>query len=163
MRVYLIRLVILLVCLNLCIVVSSQEIKRFDFVITIDGEFAKNLYNAKVILVRNGGATREFDINYYPGNLSLKKSDYDSILLLDDFDTVFLKFDNYKYSLSGKQSIKNYKIEIGKNWFQQLYLILKIYRTKHSSKLGVVDKMNDYSFDIEYPSGAMIRVKKSLS
>ena len=57
-----------------------------------------------------------------------KKRDYDSILLLDDFDTVFLKFDNYKYSLSGKQSIKNYRIEIGKNWFERIILILKIYK-----------------------------------
>lgn len=138
----------------------GQEIKNFDFVITIDGEFIKTLYNAKIVHESNGAVNKEFEIKYHPGNLSMKNQDFDNMLSMESNGEMFLKFDSYKYSSSGEQSIKNYKIEIGKNWFQQMYLILKIYSTKNTSKLSRADRKRGYSFDIEYPSGAMIRVKK---
>ena len=61
------------------------------------------------------------------------------------------------------KEIYNYEIEIGKNWFEQTFVILKIYnldKKKYKKRLAPLSKDKKYTFDLETSEGQMIRVRK---
>ena len=161
--------------LFICQISMAQENrKNFDFIVCVDGEIVTSLTKPVIIVKQGMNVLKRIDINYYAGNLSLSSEDYNLILSEQEI-TLFLQFDYYQYSSKGKQEIYNYeietdypflrriRIEIGKNWFEQIFVILKIYnldKKKYKKRLAPLSKDKKYTFDLETSEGQMIRVRK---
>lgn len=142
--------------------IAQQNRKNIDFIISIDEEIVKTLSKPIIIAKQNNNIFKKIDFNYYPGNLSLNYEDYNTIFSEQGI-TLFLQFDYYQYSLKGKQQIYNYEIEIGKNWFEESFIILKIYnldKNKYQKILDPLSKDKNYTFDLETSHGQMIRIRK---
>lgn len=148
----------------LCQVSTAQENnKSFDFIISIDEEITKTLFNPMIIVKKNNDVLKKVNVNYYPGNLSIATKDYDMIFA-EEKDILFLKFDYYEYSTEGKQKVYNYEIEIGNNWFEETFVILKIYnldKKKYRKILEPLSKDKNYTFDLETSRGQMMRIRKN--
>ncbi len=141
---------------------AQENRKSFDFIISVDEEIAKTLSKPVIIVKQNTNVLKKIDIGYYPGNLSLNFGDYNTIFSEQE-TTLFLQFDYYQYSPKGKQEVYNYEIEIGKNWFEQSFVILKIYnldKKKYRKRLEPLSKNKNYTFDLETSQGQMIRIRK---
>jgi len=153
----------LILCLFVYQVSTAQENRKsFDFIISVDEKIAKTLSRPAIIVKQGTNILEKIDIQYHPGNLSLSAEDYNMIFLEQEI-TLFLQFDYYQYSSKGKQEIYNYEIEIGKNWFEQSFVILKIYNThkkKYRKRFDPLSKDKSYTFELETSQGQMIRVKK---
>jgi hypothetical protein len=141
---------------------AQENIKSFDFIICIDGEIATTLFKPEIIVKQGENVLKKIDINYHAGNLSLSYEDY-NIILSEQVDTLFFQFNYYQYLPKWKQKNYNYEIEIGKNWFENSFVILKIYnldKKKYRKKLEPLSKDKNYTFDLETSQGQMIRIRK---
>lgn len=155
-------LLLIIVCILCCqTLLAQEERKEFDFIISIDGELPKSLYNPQV-LMENDDNRKVMNVNYYPGRLSFSHNDYDSLLSSQKGVKLILKFDYYEYVAKGQRKIHNYEIEMGRNWFDQSYIILKVYNSakKRGGKKLHPLSGKDYTFDLEYPGGAMLHVQE---
>lgn len=103
--------------------VAQEGRKEFDFIVSIDRELPKTLYNPRIIVKDDNLNRKVINVSYYPGRLSFSHGDFDSLLSLDKGVRLFLKFDHYESSKKGAQKLHNYEIEVGKNWFDQAYII----------------------------------------
>jgi hypothetical protein len=86
-------------------------------------------------------------------------------MIFSEQETIlFLQFDYYQNSVKGKQELYNYEIEMEKNWFEQSFVILKIYnldKKKYRKRLEPLSKDRKYTFDLETSQGQMIRIRKN--
>lgn len=139
----------------------SQETKEFDFIVSIDEEIVKTLYKSTLVVKNGNNIVSTFSLSYHPGNISLNAKDFDDLFFSQD-NKVYLKFDYYEY-INGNQEIYNYEIEVGKNWFEQQYVILKIYnldKKKYKKWFKPLSKDQNYTFELDTSSGQMMRVRK---
>lgn len=142
--------------------IAQENRKNFDFIIVIDEEIAISLSKPLIVVKQGADILKRIDIDYSPGNLSLSSDDYDMIFSEQEI-TLFLQYDYYQYSSKGKQEIYNYEIEIGKNWFDQMFVILKIYnldKKKYRKALDPLSKEKNYTFDLETSQGQLIRIRE---
>jgi len=143
--------------------IAQENRKSFDFIINVDAEIAKTLFKPVIIVKKNGNVLKKIEIGYYPGNLSLSTADYN--MIFSEQETIlFFQFDYYRNSVKGKQELYNYEIEMGKNWFEQSFVILKIYnldKKKYRKRLEPLSKDRKYTFDLETSQGQMIRIRKN--
>ncbi len=140
--------------------VAQEGTKHFDFIISIDGNIMQTLTNPQIVIKNDKDILKTINVSYHPGNLSINQ---EVISMLPEREkTIYLKFDYSEYSTKkGEQEIHNYEIEMGKNWFDKSYMIVKIYNTykKQNKKLLPLDGKT-YTFDLDYSGGQMIRVRK---
>lgn len=139
----------------------SQETKEFDFIVSIDEEIVKTLYKPTLVEKNGSNIVRTVSVSYHPGNISLNANDFDNLFSGQD-NKVYLKFDYNEY-INGNQEIYNYEIEVGKNWFEQKYVILRIYnldKKKYRKRLEPLSKDQNYTFELDTSSGQMMRVRK---
>lgn len=144
---------------------EAQENKKcFNFIVNIDDEIVTTLSRPVILLKQDSNLLKKIDIGYLPGNLSLNTEDFNSFFSIKE-TTLFLQFYYYQYSIKGKQEVYNYEIEIGKNWFEQSFVILKIYnldKKKYKNILEPLSKDKNYTFDLETSQGQMIRIRKKI-
>lgn len=141
---------------------AQENIKKFDFIICVDEEIATSLTRPVIIAKQGVNVLKRIEISYYAGNLSLSSEDYNMIFSEQEI-TLYLQFDYYQYSSKGQQEIYNYEIEIGKNWFEKTFVILKIYnldKKKYKKRLAPLSKDKNYTFDLETSDGQIIRIRK---
>lgn len=141
---------------------AQENRKSFDFIISVDEEIATSLSRPVIIAKQSTNVLKRIDISYHAGNLSLSSEDYNMIFSEQEI-TLFLQFDYYQYSSKGKQEIYNYEIEIGKNWFEQTFVILKIYnldKKKYRKRFDPLSKDKNYTFELNTSQGQMLRIKK---
>ena len=141
---------------------AQENRKNFDFIVCVDEEIATSLSRPVIIAKQGTNVLKRIDVSYHPGNLSLGSEDYNTIFSEQEI-TLFLQFDYYQYSSKGQQTVYNYEIELGKNWFEQTFVILKIYnldKRKYRKKLDPLSKDKNYNFDLETSQGQMIRIRK---
>ncbi len=141
---------------------AQENRKSFDFIVCVDEEIATSLTKPVIIAKQGTNVLKRIDISYHAGNLSWSSEDY-NMLFSEQEITLFLQFDYYQYSSKGKQEIYNYEIEIGKNWFEMTFAILKIYnldKKKYEKRLDPLSKDKNYTFDLENSEGQMIRTRK---
>lgn len=137
----------------------AQDVnKSFDFIINIDEVIVPSLMNCKIV-IQNSNGNKNIPFQYRPGNLSITEDDYR--LIENGTGKLMMQFSNNDYS-SKEHQVNSYEIEIGKNWFEKSYMILKVYNTtkKKYKKLFEPLENKDYTFEIEYAGGSMLRVKK---
>ena len=105
--------------------------------------------------------SKSIPVSYHPGNLSLKEGDW-RYLLETDSQKLFFKFDSYQYNNKGNQETVRYEFEIDRAWMDKSYFILYIYNTDRKPYKGKLKPLDDknYTFELEYPGGQMIRLRK---
>lgn len=143
--------------------IYSQEVKDINFIIVIDEEIVANSLDIKLLITYKDESSREIKTTtgYYPGNISLKKSDYDDFIS-DETQSVILKL-HYDPYINGKPYDYTYEIEAGKNWFKQTFFILKIYnldKKKYRKRFDPLSKDKNYTFELNTSEGQMLRIKK---
>ena len=143
--------------------IYSQEVKNINFIIVIDEEIVNNSLGIKFTITSKDGSSREIETitGYYPGNISLKKSDYDD-LISDETQSVILKL-HYDPYINGNPYDYTYEIEAGKNWFKRMFVILKIYnldKKKYRKRFDPLSKDKNYTFELNTSEGQMLRIKK---
>lgn len=155
--------IIVLVVFNLQALIAQVDKKEFNYIICVDEEIIKVLQNPKIIIQKDNIIVKEIPLSYYPGKLTLNTEDYEYIYSLTQYEKLYIKFSYNDYSNKNKQEVFNYEIEIGKNWFDKSYLILKVYNTckkQYKNKLEPLEGKR-YTFDLETSNGQMIRIRKS--
>ncbi|MEZ4910563.1 MAG: hypothetical protein R2774_06845 [Saprospiraceae bacterium] len=116
-----------ILCLFIFQVNMAQEnFRNFDFVICVDEEIVTALTRPVIISNLGNNISKNINLIYHPGNLSMSSKDYD-IIFSDQDIQLAIQFDYYKYSPNGNQKIYNYNFEIDRNWFEKNYVIVKIY------------------------------------
>lgn len=151
----------------LCLVVSPISInqenrKSLNFIITIDKEVVTTLANPSIVVKRDNKTLRKIDVCYYPGNLSMEYKDY-NMIFSEQAPSLYLLFNYYQYSSNAHQEVYNYEIEIGKNWLEESFVILKMYnlnKKEYRKRLYPLSKDKNYTFDLETSSGQAIRIRK---
>lgn len=141
---------------------AQENRKSFDFIVCVDEEIATSLTRPVIIAKQGANVLKRIDISYHAGNLSLSSEDYNMIFSEQEI-TLFLQFDYYQYSSKGKQETYNYEIEIGKNWFERTFVILKIYnldKKKYRKRFDPLSKDKNYTFELSTSEGQMLRIKK---
>jgi hypothetical protein len=143
--------------------IYSQEVKNINFIIVIDEEITTNSLGINFLITSKDGSSREIEAitGYYPGNISLTKSDYDD-LMSDETQSVILKF-NYQTYINDKSNYYTYEIEAGKNWFNRMFVILKIYnldKKKYRKRFDPLSKDKNYTFELTTSEGQMLRIKR---
>jgi hypothetical protein len=139
--------------------IAQEETKHFDFIISIDENIVQTLTNPQIVIKNSNDISKTIKISYHPGNLSINQEDFN--MLPEGEKIMYLRFDYSEYSKKGNQETHNYEIEMGKNWFDKSYMIIKIYNTckKQNKKLEPLEGKT-YTFDLDYSGGQMIRVRK---
>ncbi|PZR20174.1 MAG: hypothetical protein DI539_11720 [Flavobacterium psychrophilum] len=149
----------LIVCFLFTAICSGQEQKKqFDLIISVDNDIIQTISNAQIVVKKGNGHNEIFNVSYYPGNLSLNHNDFD--MLPEGENVIYFKFTYIKYSKDGEQDIRTYEIDMGKNWFDETYMIVKLYNTdkKQNKKLKPLEGKT-YTFDLDYGRGQMIRIR----
>ena len=144
---------ILLLLFTICFFKSySQKEKGINLIIEIDEKIiARSLTNLKIILTDSNNIVSQIDADYYVGNLNLKDTDYQNLLLSK---SICLKFDYTEYN-KGKQETHNYELNLKNSGLKSLYNIIKIYnlnKRKYRKHNVPFDKDKDYVFLLETPN-----------
>lgn len=143
--------------------IFSQETKNIDFIVVVDEEIVTNSLGIKFSITSKDGNSREIETvtGYYPGNLSMRKSDYDD-LISDKIQGIILRL-HYNPYINGKSFNYTYEIEVGKSWFEQSFVILKIYnldKKRYKRRFDPLSKNKNYTFELTTSEGQMLRIKK---
>jgi hypothetical protein len=139
----------------------QENSKGVNFVITVDDNVVVgSIANLRLIASDADGKRKIIDIAYIPGELSIKNVDMGE-LLSSKLNTVLLAFDYYEFC-NGKQIIHNYEIEIEKKWFNFSYMVLRVYNLdkKKYRKIFYPLKGCNYTYEIDFPSNSMTRIKR---
>jgi hypothetical protein len=145
----------------ICMGNTIRAQKNINLILSIDDNIVTNSFsNIRIISISNTGETQTIEADYHPGNLSLKQSDYEK-LLDSSIKTVFLAFDYKEYCHNIQQNY-NYKIDLNKGWLGHYYFILHIYNInkKRYNKVYTPLKGRTYTYEVEYPGGAVKRTRK---
>ena len=143
--------------------IAQENKKSFDYIICIDDEIATSLAQTMIIAKQGTNVVKKIDITYHPGDLSISPEDYDFISSKQGIK-LFLQFDHYQYSSRGKQRFYSYEIEMGKIWFKNTFLILKIYnldKFKYRHLLEPLSKDQNYTYELDTSEGQMFRIRKA--
>lgn len=150
--------------LFITVTIYSQDVKNINIIVVIDEEIVTNSLDVKFLITSKDGSSREIKTatGYYPGNISLKKTDYDD-LISDETQSVILKW-HYDPYINNKLYDYTYEIEAGKNWFNDnMFFILKIYnlnKKKYRKRFDPLSKDKNYTFELDTSQGQMLRIKK---
>lgn len=135
--------------------------KHLDFVIIIDGEVAiGSIANLSIELNINGNE-KIIEPLYYPGNITMKESEYNQALS-DSVTVVKIKFDYYKY-IGKKQKLYNYEIEFQQEWLKEAFVVLKIYnldKKEYRDKFEPLSAEKNYTFELDSPTNTFRRIPK---
>lgn len=132
--------------------IKGQTYENMNLIIMIDDAIVLNHINPKIIIQDpNGLEIDTMEAKYVPGNLSLvhdiSKFESGSLYITMDNDGHFL----------------NYSIPIGSNWFEQAYIVLRIYNLdnkKYRRKFRTTRNKGNYTYELDYPGGSMLRINK---
>src|SRR5258708_6644696 len=133
---------------------NAQNNFEANLILLIDEE----LVIGTISNVRINSNNEVVEASYQPGTLSIKKESFNRLISQND-DSLSLSFDYYK-SAGKKQLVYNYKLPFIKKWFVQTYLIMKVYNLenrKYRGRYEPLDAKRNYSFEIIYPEGQIIR------
>ncbi len=136
--------------------------KNLDFIISVDEKIAiGTIFNLHINASMNDGGTKRIDAQYYPGNLSIDKNDYDG-LLSDSVKTVTLSFQFNDFK--GDRSSKEYEVNLQKGFLKNYFFILYIYNLdKKKYKDTFAQTAAKYVYEYDYPGGSARLIRKPIS
>ena len=142
-------------------VYSQTEKINFDLIITIDEKIPVGAVSNFKIRAITENSSEIISVDYYPGNLSMKKDDYRK-LFSDTIKLFYLDFDYYEY-VGEKQHLYHYKIEYKKSWMQEYFNILHIFNQdkKKYKKQFKLNRTNEtYLYELDSPGGTFRYISK---
>lgn len=143
--------------------IGQEKMKDINFVIVVDEKILTGVMERfKIIANLKNGTNEKIEVDYCPGNLSLKQSDYEK-LIDTNVKTIYLAFDYIEYS-NKKQKIYNYEIDIRKGWLEHYYYVLYVYNTDKKQYKNSLEPLfgKNYTYEFDYPGGSVKRVRKKL-
>lgn len=152
------RIYLLMVCSFFTVTSIAQNCASLDFIIIIDNDIAiTNIASIEITSIIDNGETLTYKPYYHPGHLRLDSTEINN-LFASNIEQTILRFDYYLYDR--KNTIKQYEIEIKKEWFLDYYFILRIYnldKRKYRKKYKRLSKDRNYTFEVDTPSHSMLR------
>lgn len=140
---------------------GQENLVQMDFIITLNGELEPGtISNLRLIVKSLNQKVEEVEIHYHPGNLALDKSDY-SRVFSNSNDTVFIAFD-HNYFCGEKHQLVNYEIPFYQSWFDNSYMILRVYdlsKGKYKNVFEPLSKEKNYTYELDHASGSIRRVR----
>lgn len=138
--------------------IYSQD-KNFNLIISIDGSINQGNVSRLYLKYTNAeGKSESIGANYFPGNLSVTKVDYDKIIS-KGIKNVRLVF-GYDEIIDENQNNYNYDIEINFIDLNSRYFILYVYNTdkKCNKKLFYPLENKSYNFEYDTANGLTSRL-----
>lgn len=148
------------IILFLTIISFNAFSQKINFILSIDDKIVSgNISNFKIIATLRQKDKKLIQADYYPGNLSISKENYD-LLLSDEVEDVSLSFNYTEFCKTTARY--EYNVNIKKGFLQHYYYILYIYNTDKQKYKKIFDpiKGEHYTYEFEYPSGGMRRIRK---
>lgn len=142
-------------------VYSQIEKINFDLIITIDEKIPVGAVSNLKIRAITENSSEIISVDYYPGNLSMKKDDFKK-LISDPIKLIYLDFDYDKY-VGEKQHLYHYKIEYKKSWLQEYFNILHIFnldKKKYKKQFKLNSTNETYLYELDSPGGTFRYVGK---
>lgn len=129
--------------------------RRINFVISIDGNIVRSIIDANILIDNN----QHIELGYMPGELILSNDDFEK--LINNSNSYHLIFDYYEFA-GKKQLIHHYEIELKKVWFEQSFIVLRIYNMdkKINKKTFYPLEGKEYTYEVDLPSNSITRIKK---
>jgi len=126
-----------------------------NLIIMVDNELCiGSISNIQIVEGRN-----RIEVEYDPGNLMVNQIDYKKLKMAKS--DLVLYFEYYQYEGS-KQTLYNYELPFSPDWLDQDYTVLRIYNLDNKKYKGVfepLDKGRNYTYELDYPGGQMLRVR----
>ena len=142
---------------------AGQE-KSFNFILVIDGQlWITNTSIAISFPSSNGSDLTQAVATYYPGELVFEQQEYEKIKN-SKIDSLTMSFDYYEYQ-GKKQFLYNFDLPFYASWLDQSYMVMKVYNLEKRKYKGVfkpLDKERNYTFELDYPGGQMLRVRNKV-
>jgi hypothetical protein len=141
---------------------GQEEENGFNFIIVVDDNVWLSYTNLKVeIRGADGSVIDKVSGVYYPGNLFFEKEDYEKLMNAET-DSMTLIF-NYKESQGKKEY--DYELPFFKSWLDHYFMVMKVYNLDKRKYKGVfepLDKDRNYTYELNYPGGSMLRVRNKV-
>jgi hypothetical protein len=137
---------------------SQDNSSRMNLVISIDDEIViGDIAKLRLTAFQKKAASKIINANYLPGSLYFNKVELDNA----NEDSVFISFDFY-YFEGDKQEVKNYSIQLKRNWFNYSYFVLRIYNIdrKRNKNHFVAASKEGYVYEYDTPNGSVKRVRR---
>lgn len=157
----------LILLLNFVLLATSslaQEKKDFNFILVVDDVVWVTYTNLKIKIKDSVELpARLINCLYYPGNLSLEKGDYEKLLSAKE-GSLSLIID-YEEMGKADESHHIFDIPFSASWFDNYFLVLRIYNLKNRKYRNIfepLDKARNYTFELDYPGGQMLRVRSRV-
>lgn len=155
------RLIIHFILLSSLSFLSAQEVKKMDFIITVDEEIWTTPTTPKMIVKDNqGNLINTFNLEYHAGNLSMKEYDFQS-LLKDDIGNIEMLL-RYSTVCGNETYYYDYSIDFKQSWLKNYFFVLKIYNTSRKKYRKIYEPLvgKEYTFEYDSSNGQMLRVTK---
>ncbi|WP_299365572.1 hypothetical protein [Winogradskyella sp.] len=140
---------------------KAQEAKNFDFIIMVDDEIWTTPTTPKIsVKDSQGNIINTFYTDYHAGNLSIKESDYQS-LLSDNVNSIDMSL-KYSKVCDDETYYYDYEIDFKQGWLKNYFFVLKIYNTERKKYRKIYEPLEGKKYTFEYDSsnGQMLRVTK---
>jgi hypothetical protein len=155
-----IRILFIIYTLLISIGLFAQEERKMTFVLMINEALPVASIARSQIILDNG---TKVSVGYIPGALIFSESNYQQLLEAKS-DSLILAFDYYEYE-GKKQKVYNFELPFHKGWLNQSYMVMKVYNLEKRKYKGVfepLDKDRNYTFELDYPGGQMLRVRNKV-
>ncbi|HFG0566835.1 TPA: hypothetical protein ACGFUW_002625 [Flavobacterium psychrophilum] len=139
---------------------GQEKNKNISFILVIDDEIVSTSVEITFYL-NSENSTEKVSATYYPGTLSMSKSDYEKIISTET-KSIYLKYFGTIYT-NGKQNYYDFEIEYNKIWLADTYNILRFYnldKKKYKKLYEPLSKQKNYTFELSSPNNTFLRIRK---
>ena len=139
----------------------AQEIKDFDFIITVDEKIWTTPATPKMITKDNkGNIIDSFSVKYHAGSLSIEKKNYE--MLIDSKVSDIEMELKYSDVCDDETFYYSYNIDFKKGWLKNYFFILNIYNTDQKKYRKIYEplKGKEYTYEYNSSNGQMLRVTR---
>lgn len=154
---------ILLIILMFGLSANAQiQNKNLDFILLVNDKVYNQYGTFKFVRFHNGNSY-EVKANYWPGNLTIRESDYNQIVDATKTDSLYLHITDDRY-IDGKLLNDQYTIKYQGKWLQDTYNILRIYNLnnkEYKQRFANVSKGKNYVYELDSPQHTFLLIRNN--
>lgn len=154
-----ISILILFIFITPNYILGQENNKNISFILVIDDEIISTSVGI-TFYINSENSEERISATYYPGTLSMSKSDYEKITSTET-KTIYLRYFGTIYT-NGKENYNDFEIEYNKNWLNDTYNILRFYnldKAKYKKRYEPLSNKKNYTFEVSSPNTTFLRVK----
>lgn len=144
--------------------VFAQGSKDFNFILVINDAVWVSYTNLRIEIGSDTGSlNRSISGLYYPGNLSFEKGDYAKLLAARDSSMTLVV--DFKERVKNEDRHLVFKLPFSASWLDHYFLIMRVYdldKKKYRGIFAPLDRNRNYTFELDYPGGQMLRVRNRI-